>query len=275
MNLHCGSRVLDLRRPVVMGVLNVTPDSFSDGGHFSSLELALGHARAMVAAGAAIIDVGGESTRPGASPVAPELELQRVLPVVRAIASELDVLISLDTSSPAVMQAAVAAGAHLINDVRALQRPGALAAAAATPAGICLMHMQGEPQHMQRAPAYIRVVEEVRAFLAARMQTCRAAGIAQERLCIDPGFGFGKRVEDNLELLRRLGEFRELGVPVLAGLSRKSMLNVLTGREPDQRLAGSLALACVAALNGASIIRAHDVAATVDVLKIVGALQGD
>jgi dihydropteroate synthase len=275
MNLHCGSRVLDLTRPVVMGVLNVTPDSFSDGGHYSSPERALGHARDMVAEGAAIIDVGGESTRPGATPVSPELELQRVLPVVRAIASGLDVVISVDTSSPEVMRAAVAEGAHLINDVRALQRPGALEAAAATSAGICLMHMQGEPADMQRAPAYSRVVEEVRAFLTARMQTCLAAGIARERLCIDPGFGFGKRVEDNLELLRRLGELRELGVPVLAGLSRKSMLSVLTGRTPDQRLAGSLALACVAAAGGASIIRAHDVAATVDVLKIVGALQGD
>ena len=275
MRLACGSRRLDLRAPVVMGVLNVTPDSFSDGGRFLDPALALAHARDMLAAGASIIDVGGESTRPGAAIIDTAEELRRVLPVVRALVGELDAVISVDTSNPEVMAQVLDAGAHLINDVRALQRPGALQALAGSQAAVCLMHMQGEPQTMQQQPSYGQVVEEVHAFLQQRMQTCQALGIARERLCIDPGFSFGKRLEDNLALLRRLREFTDLGVPVLAGLSRKSMLGVLTGRPADQRLAGSLALACIAALNGARIIRAHDVAATVDVLRVVAAVSGE
>jgi len=256
-----------------MGVLNVTPDSFSDGGRWRDPALALERALAMAAEGAAIIDVGGESTRPGAHSVPLDEELRRVVPVVRAIAARSPVLISVDTSQPEVIEQAVAAGAGMINDVRALQRPGALQALARTGAAACLMHMRGDPVSMQEAVHYADVVAEVRAMLAGRLASCRAAGIAPERLCLDPGFGFGKLIAHNLELLRNLGALLELGRPLLVGLSRKSLLGSLTGRDRDARLAGSIALATAAVLNGALIVRAHDVAATVDAVRVAAALR--
>jgi dihydropteroate synthase len=276
--LRCAGRVLELDRPVVMGVLNVTPDSFSDGGHHAEPDAALAQAHRMAAEGAAIIDVGGESTRPGAIPVSSEEELRRVLPVVERIAAQLPILISIDTSNPELMRRATAVGAHLINDVRALRAPGALQAVAGSELGVCLMHMRGEPATMQSDPQYDDVVAEVEAYLAARVAACVAAGIARERLCIDPGFGFGKRQAHNLQLLRRLPEFARLGLPLTAGLSRKSMVAALTGR-PDagsrgeQRLAGSLALATIAVLQGALIVRTHDVAATVDAVRVAAAFR--
>jgi dihydropteroate synthase len=272
--LRCADKTLDLSSPVVMGVLNVTPDSFSDGGRFADVEAAVAHGLAMAAAGAALIDVGGESTRPGAAPVSAPEELRRVIPVIASLAAATAAVISVDTSKPEVMQAAAAAGAGLINDVQALRSPGALEAAAASGCAVCLMHMQGEPRTMQLAPQYADVFAEVRAFLAARAAACRAAGIADTRLVIDPGFGFGKTVEHNLTLLRRLGELAGDGLPVLVGLSRKSMLGTLTQRAPGERTAGSVALAVVAALGGARIVRAHDVAPTVDALRVVAAVQG-
>jgi dihydropteroate synthase len=271
--LHCADQTLDLSVPVVMGVLNVTPDSFSDGGRFFSVDAAVEQGLRMAAEGAALIDVGGESTRPGAQPVEVQEELRRVLPVIERLRSSVSAIISIDTSKPEVMRAAAAAGAGLINDVRALREPGALAAAAASGCALCLMHLQGEPRTMQLAPYYVDVVSEVRAFLAARVAACRDAGIGAERLTVDPGFGFGKNLEHNLTLLRRLGELAADGVPVLVGLSRKSMLGKLTQREPGERLGGSVALAVIAALHGARIVRAHDVAATVDALKVVAAVQ--
>jgi dihydropteroate synthase len=256
-----------------MGVLNITPDSFSDGGRFLELGVALEHAQRMIEAGAAIIDIGGESTRPGAPPVALEEELQRVIPVVRALAATTGTLISVDTSRPEVIEQAVAAGAGMINDVRALHRPGALAAVAQSGAAACLMHMRGEPATMQLSVHFDAVVTEVRAMLAARLASCEAAGIEPERLCLDPGFGFGKHPVHNLELLRGLGGLLDLGRPLLVGLSRKSWLKSLTGREGGERLAGSLALATVAVLNGATIVRAHDVAETVDAVRVAAALR--
>jgi dihydropteroate synthase len=264
---------LSLAQPVVMGVLNVTPDSFYDGGSYADPERACEHALRMTEDGAQIIDVGGESTRPGATPIDADEELRRVIPVVRALAARSDVLISVDTSRPEVIEQAVAAGAGMINDVRALQQEGALAALAGTGAAACLMHMAGQPATMQQSVVYAEVVGEVHAMLASRLAACAAAGIAAERLCIDPGFGFGKLLAHNLELLRRLRAFTDLGQPVLAGLSRKSLLQALTGREPQARLAGSLALATIAVLNGALIIRTHDVAATVDVVRVAAALR--
>lgn len=271
MKLTCGNHVLDLSRPRIMGVLNTTPDSFSDGGRYYrggelDLETAVARARQMVDEGAAIIDIGGESTRPGAAPVTEEQEYQRVVPVVAAIAEELDVIISVDTSTPAVMLAAAEAGAGLINDVRALQRPGALAAAADTGLPVCLMHMQGQPGTMQANPHYEDVVAEVEAFLGERLQECEAAGIPRTQVIFDPGYGFGKTDEHNMELLRRQAELAPEGMPLLAGLSRKSMIGRLLGREVEDRLPGSLALAMLAAQRGASILRVHDVAATADVL---------
>lgn len=255
-----------------MGVLNVTPDSFSDGGRFLGPDAALAAARRMVADGARIIDVGGESTRPGSSPPSPEEELGRVVPVVAAIAAELDVVISVDTSRAAVIEAAVAAGAHLINDVRALRDPAALAAAARLGAGVCVMHMQGEPGTMQNAPRYADVVAEVREFLLERVAACRAAGVAPDAIAVDPGFGFGKNADHNLALFRSLESFTTLGVPLLVGLSRKSLVGHLTGRPVGSRLAGSVALAALAAERGAAIIRAHDVAETVDAVRVGAAL---
>ena len=269
---QCGGRVLDLASPVVMGVLNVTPDSFSDGGRFKDAKSALLQARRMVDEGAGIIDVGGESTRPGAEPAGVDEELARVVPVIEAVRKLSDVFISVDTSKPEVMQAAVAAGADIINDVRALAGPGALEAAAGSGAGICLMHMLGEPRTMQDEPHYENVVEDVSAFLAARMRACRDAGVDAARLAIDPGFGFGKLAAHNLALLKSLSSFEVLGAPVVVGLSRKSMLGKLTGRGVDDRLAGSVALAAIAVLNGARIVRAHDVAATLDAVRVAAAV---
>lgn len=274
MQLQHSRGALDLRRPVVMGVLNVTPDSFSDGGTATDPVLALQRAHEMLAAGAAIIDVGGESTRPGATPVSTEEELRRVLPVVRELARDPAVLVSVDTSNPEVMRAAGAAGAAMINDVRGLQRPGALAAVAASGMAACLMHMQGEPADMQRDPQYRDVLAEVRAWLQDRVQACAAAGIGVARLCIDPGFGFGKTQQHNLQLLAGLPQLAGLGLPLLVGLSRKSLLGQLTGRDAGERLAGSVTLATIAMLGGASIVRAHDVAATVDAARIVAAFRG-
>jgi dihydropteroate synthase len=271
--LSCAGRSLPLARPLVMGVLNVTPDSFSDGGRFVRLEAAVERGLAMVSEGAAFIDVGGESTRPGADPVSLEEELARVLPVVRALSAQAAV-ISIDTSKPEVMAQAAAAGAGLINDVRALRAPGALAAARDSGCAVCLMHMQGEPRTMQEAPRYGDVVAEVAQFLSARLEACRAAGIAADRLLIDPGFGFGKTFQHNLTLLQGLPQLTRLGAPLLAGLSRKSLVGTLTGRAGGERLYGSLALAVWAALSGARVIRAHDVAATVDALKVVAAVTG-
>jgi len=255
-----------------MGVVNVTPDSFSDGGRFLEAPAAIAHGKQLIAEGAAILDIGGESTRPGAAPVSVEEELRRVLPVIEGLAGQ-GATISVDTSKPEVMRAAARAGAGMINDVRALQEPGALQAAAESDCFLCLMHMQGEPRTMQTAPTYGDVVNEVKAFLMGRAQTCRAAGIGPERIVIDPGFGFGKTLAHNLELLRRLGELQATGFPVLVGVSRKSMIAALLGRPPSERVHGSIALAVLAAANGARIVRAHDVAATVDALKILAAVR--
>ena len=255
-----------------MGVLNVTPDSFSDGGRFVDVEAAISAAERMRAAGADIIDVGGESTRPGAAEVSADEEWHRVEPVLRRLI-ERGALVSLDTSKPEVMRAGLGLGVQMINDVYALRRPGALAAVAASNAAVCLMHMQGEPRSMQQAPHYTDVVGEIREFLAERLQACRAVGIADDRLVIDPGFGFGKTLPHNLALLRRLSELQSLGVPMLAGLSRKSMLAGLTGRPVEARLAGSLALALAACEGGARIIRVHDVPETVDALKVWSAFR--
>lgn len=273
MKLHCAGRVLDLAQPVIMGVLNVTPNSFSDGGLYLDTDAALVQALAMVQDGAAIIDVGGESTRPGAEPVPLQQELDRVLPVIERLRGECDAVLSIDTLKPQVMRAAVAAGAGLINDVNALRAEGALEAAASVDAALCLMHMQGEPRTMQQSPHYQNVVTDVGDFLMQRAQACMDAGIAARRLCLDPGFGFGKTTAHNLALLAALPRLTCGPYPVLAGLSRKSMLQSLTGRAVGERLAGSLALATAAVLGGARIIRAHDVAATVDVVRVAQAIN--
>ncbi|MGC1507113.1 dihydropteroate synthase [Ketobacter sp.] len=270
--LQCGLRSLDLRHPHVMGVLNVTPDSFSDGGLFNSRDSAIAHAVKMVAEGASIIDVGGESTRPGAAPVSEQEELDRVLPVVEALAKEVDAVISLDTSSPQVITEASRAGAGLINDVRALSRPGALSAAKDSGLPVCLMHMQGQPQSMQVAPKYDSVVAEVCCYLVDRVSVCERGGMERDRIIIDPGFGFGKSVQHNLLLLKHLAQLGQLGLPILVGLSRKSLIGTLLGRPVEERLFGSLAAALIAVQNGARIVRVHDVAATVDVLKIASAV---
>ncbi len=277
MRLQCGRHLLDLDAPIVMGVLNVTPDSFADGGRYCDLPDALAQAERMVEEGAAIIDIGGESTRPGAAPVTVEEELRRVIPVVERLAGTLEIPVSVDTRKPAVMRAAIAVGASMVNDVAALCESGAIEAVAASDVAICLMHMQGEPRTMQQEPRYADVLAEVRSFLRDRVSRCVEAGIARSRLVVDPGFGFGKTLEHNLELLRRLQEIAADGVPVLAGLSRKSMIGLLTGRDNGDRLGGSVALAMLAALHGARIVRAHDVGPTVDALRIVvavGAQQG-
>jgi dihydropteroate synthase len=274
--LRCGAKTLDLSRPVVMGVVNVTPDSFSDGGRFLPVEVAVAQGVSLVEEGAAIIDIGGESTRPGAASVSVEEELRRVLPAVEGLRKAApQAIICVDTSKPEVIRQAIAAGVGLINDVRALEEPGALEAVVASDCAVCLMHMQGDPQTMQRSPGYVDVVKEVKAYLQERVQKCRAAGVSAERILIDPGFCFGKTLQHNLELLRRLEELGSDGVPVLVGLSRKSIVGTLTGRAVADRVYGSVALAVIAALNGALIVRAHDVAATVDALKIVAAYRGD
>ncbi len=271
--LPCGSRVLDLAQPQVMGILNVTPDSFSDGGRFAARDAALRHAAEMVAAGATLIDVGGESTRPGARPVSPVEELERVASVVDAIAAELDVIISLDTSTPAVMREGARLGAGLINDVRALRRDGALEAAADTGLPVCLMHMLGEPGNMQQNPHYQNVVVEVCDFLAQRMAACAEVGIPAERVVLDPGFGFAKTLAHNLSLFKHLDELHVLGRPLLVGVSRKSMIGQALGREVHERLPGGLALAALAVAKGACILRVHDVAETVDAVRMVAAVQ--
>ncbi|PJI48759.1 MAG: dihydropteroate synthase [Pseudomonas sp.] len=271
--LPCGNRVLDLSRPHVMGILNVTPDSFSDGGRFNQHDAALRHAAEMVAAGATLIDIGGESTRPGARVVSPTEELERVAPVVEAIARELDVVISVDTSTPAVMRETARLGAGLINDVRSLQRDGALDAALDTGLPVCLMHMRGEPGSMQDDPRYADILQEVRGFLAERIAACESVGIARDRIVLDPGFGFAKTQNHNLNLFRQMDRLRELGCPMLVGVSRKSMIGRALGREVRERLFGSLALAALAVARGASIIRVHDVAETVDVVRMIHAVE--
>jgi dihydropteroate synthase len=272
MQLLCRNQRLDLTAPVVMGIVNVTPDSFSDGGRFLDTRKAIEHGRKLIEEGAAILDIGGESTRPGAAPVAADEELRRVVPVIEALADS-GAILSVDTSKPEVMKAAAAAGAGLINDVYALRLPGALETAAESGCALCLMHMQGEPRTMQQAPHYGDVVNEVKAFLAERVQSCRALGVPPERIAIDPGFGFGKTLEHNAALLRGLDALAAAGVPLLVGLSRKSMLGKILDKPAGERVYGSVALAVMAVLKGARIVRAHDVAATVDALKTVSAIQ--
>lgn len=275
--LTCGARQLDLSSTQVMGILNVTPDSFSDGGQLYSdqslsIDRALKHAELMVAEGATIIDIGGESTRPGADSVSLQEEMDRVLPVLERLNAEVDVVTSIDTSSPELMRAAASLGAGILNDVRALGREGAIEAAASTGLPVCVMHMQGSPATMQRAPSYLDVVAEVQDFLAQQIARCVDAGIERTQVIVDPGFGFGKTLEHNLQLLNRLDRLQELGVPILSGTSRKSMIGNLLDREPDQRLAGGLATVALAVERGARIIRVHDVAATVDCVRMTEAV---
>ncbi|ELM3719257.1 dihydropteroate synthase [Aeromonas hydrophila] len=267
MQLTSKGLSLSLERPHVMGILNVTPDSFSDGGHFNQLERAMTHARQMVAEGATLIDIGGESTRPGAPDVSEQEELDRVIPVVGRMVAELEVMISLDTSKAAVMREGCAAGAHLINDVRALLEPGALAAAAVANVPVCLMHMQGQPRTMQAEPHYDDLLGEVRAFFDERIAACLAAGIEREQLLLDPGYGFGKTLAHNYQLLAKQEKLLDYQLPLLVGMSRKSMIGNLLGRPVDERLAGSLACALIGMQRGARIIRAHDVRATMDALR--------
>ncbi|HET6433543.1 dihydropteroate synthase [Dyella sp.] len=267
--LDCNGRPLTLDRPRVVGILNVTPDSFSDGGRHATPDAAVARAVEMLEQGADMLDIGGESTRPGAADVSVDEELSRVIPVLEALAARTDKPLSIDTSKPEVMRAAVAAGAGMINDVYALRRDGALDAAAALGVPVCLMHMQGEPRSMQDAPAYDDVVGEVHRFLADRLFACELAGMDRRKVLVDPGFGFGKTLEHNLQLLRELGRFAGLGSGVYAGLSRKSMISAITGRtQPHERTAGSVAAAMIAVQNGARLVRVHDVAATVDALAV-------
>ena len=271
--LDCAGRILKLDRPQVMGIVNVTPDSFSDGGAHDTTDAAVAHALSLVEQGAGLLDIGGESTRPGAGEVPLEEELRRVVPVIEQLAARVDVPISVDTSKPEVMRAAVQVGAGMINDVYALRRDGALDAAAALGVPVVLMHMQGEPRSMQTAPGYDDVVGEVHRFLAERIFAAEMSGIAKQRIVVDPGFGFGKDTAHNLQLLAQLQRFVELGVPVLAGLSRKRSIGQLTGRDvPAERVAGSVAAHLIAAQRGAAIVRVHDVAATVDALKVWNAV---
>jgi dihydropteroate synthase len=272
--LDCAGKPLDLSQPQVMGILNVTPDSFSDGGVFFAQEAALQHAQEMVAEGAAIIDVGGESTRPGAAPVPLQEELRRVIPVIEALCATLPVPVSIDSRNPAVMQAAVAAGAGLINDVNALQAPGALEMGAALGVPVCLMHMQGLPESMQENPDYGDVVAEVRQFLSARAAACIAAGIPREQILLDPGFGFGKTTRHNLLLLRQLDKLVAEGYPVLVGLSRKSLIGNVLGLPVDERLYPGVALAVLAVWQGAAIVRTHDVRATREAVAMCHAVSG-
>jgi dihydropteroate synthase len=266
---QCGRFGFNLaQRPLVMGILNVTPDSFSDGGRFQSLEFAMERAEQMIKDGVDIIDIGGESTRPGSPSVPVQEEMDRVMPVIYAL-RELGHALSIDTCKPEVMREAIIAGADMINDINAFRAPGAIEAVAGSDCGLCIMHMQGTPQDMQAEPVYDDVVEEVGAFLRARAEALLTAGVARERVTIDPGFGFGKTVEHNVALLRSIGSLqRDLALPVLAGLSRKSMIGALTGRSTEQRMAGSLGGALAAVAQGARIVRVHDVAETVDALKV-------
>ena len=270
-----GDKSLDLSRPQIMGILNVTPDSFSDGGSFSNLDDALFQTQKMLSEGASIIDVGGESTRPGASPVSLEEELGRVIPVVAAIKSRFDVVVSVDTSSAQVMTEGAKQGAGLINDVRALQESGALEAAATAEVPVCLMHMKGQPRTMQNNPEYSDLIEEVSRFLLARAKVCEQAGIAKESILFDPGYGFGKTLEHNYHLLAHLEKFHQFGLPILAGMSRKSMIFKLLDKAPADCLAGSLACATLAAAKGAQIIRVHDAEETIEAMKIVQMMQSN
>lgn len=270
--MQCGDRSLEMTGPQVMGILNVTPDSFSDGGDFVSVSRALERAERMREEGATLIDVGGESTRPGAEPVPEALEIARVVPVIEALAPRVEVPISIDTSKPGVMRAAARAGAGLINDVSALRAPGALDAAAETGLPVCLMHMQGQPRTMQQHPEYADVVEDVIAFLQTRVVACEQAGIPRNRLLIDPGFGFGKTLAHNLTLLARLDQIAGLGLPLVVGLSRKSMLGTLTGRDVLGRVSAGVAATTLALGRGAAIIRTHDVSATYDAVRVFAAV---
>lgn len=271
MKLYARDAVLDLTHPHVMGILNVTPDSFSDGGKHNDLVQALTHANAMINAGATIIDIGGESTRPGADEVSVEQELERVIPVVEAISQRFEVWISVDTSKPEVIREAANAGAHIINDIRSLQEPGALEAAAETGLPVCLMHMQGEPKTMQQAPQYTDFLQEVENFFVQQIARCEAAGIKKTQLLLDPGFGFGKNLSHNYQLLAHLADFHRFGLPLLVGMSRKSMIGQLLNVGPSQRLTGSLACAVIAAMQGAHILRVHDVKETVEAMRVVEA----
>lgn len=274
MRLKTQNQTWQWCEPVIMGVLNVTPDSFSDGGAHNTVDAAVTHALRMAEAGAQIIDIGGESTRPGAEPVPVAQELARVIPVIERIAAQSKVIISIDTSKPEVMTAACAAGAQIINDVRALQAPGALEAAKASGAAVCLMHMQGEPRVMQDNPQYRDVVAEVRDFLTQRVRACEAAGIAFERLMLDPGFGFGKSLTHNMQLLAGLGEISTLGLPLLVGVSRKSMFKALLGlKDPADRVNASVAAAVIAVRAGANVVRTHDVAATREAVAVAAAVN--
>jgi len=273
MHVRIAQKLIDLSAPVVMGILNVTPDSFSDGGRFVSREAAVRQADLMTGEGAVIIDVGGESTRPGAAAVSEQDEIDRVAPVVEAIAGRFDVVVSVDTSKPAVMRAAVAAGASMVNDVHALRRDGALSAAASLEVAVCLMHMQGQPRTMQDDPRYGNVADEVAGFLAGRVTASLDAGIRRDRIVVDPGFGFGKTAAHNVELLANLGRISDLGLPLLVGLSRKATLGALTDRPVDGRIPAGIAAAVLAVERGAHIVRTHDVGATVDALKVALAVM--
>lgn len=273
MLFHCGKFHLDLSHPLVMGIVNVTPDSFSDGGHHLQRDAALAHAHRLIAEGADMLDIGGESTRPGALLVGVQEEIDRVMPVIEGLRGA-PVPLSIDTCKPEVMRTALAAGASMVNDINALQQADALDAVAASEAAVCLMHKQGSPQTMQLEPRYLDVVSEVKEFLRVRIEAAEAAGIARERIVVDPGFGFGKTLVHNLALLRGLGAFGELGVPLLAGLSRKSMLGAITGQDVEHRVHASVAAALLAVQRGARIVRVHDVRATCDALKIWNAVNG-
>ena len=269
----CGKYTLTLNRPHVMGIVNVTPDSFSDGGKFSSTDLAVEHALELIAEGADILDIGGESTRPGAAIVSLDEELKRVIPVIEALSKACHVPISIDTYKPEVMRQAIAAGADIVNDIRALQEPNALEIVAQSNVGVCLMHMQGTPQTMQLEPHYDDVVSEVKQFLVDRMNAALAYGIVKNRILLDPGFGFGKTRAHNIALIQHLDELNAIGLPLLVGLSRKSVLGSITGADEGQRLYASIAASVISAMKGARILRVHDVKATVDALKVVTAIQ--
>ncbi|HEN3357874.1 TPA: dihydropteroate synthase [Yersinia enterocolitica] len=271
MHLTARDLVLDLTRPQVMGILNVTPDSFSDGGRHNNLDKALQHAERMLSAGATLIDIGGESTRPGATEVSEQEELDRVVPVVEALAKRFDVWLSVDTSKAAVITESARAGAHLINDIRSLQEPGALEAAAKTGLPVCLMHMQGQPQSMQQSPHYDDLMTDVNQFFKHHIDRCIAASIAKSKLLLDPGFGFGKNLAHNYQLLARLAELHHFELPLLVGMSRKSMVGQLLNVPPQQRVIGSVACAVIAAMQGAQIVRVHDVKETVEAMRVVEA----
>ncbi|CNL18542.1 dihydropteroate synthase [Yersinia aldovae] len=271
MQLTARDRILDLSYPQVMGILNVTPDSFSDGGHHNNLDKALQHAELMLSAGATLIDIGGESTRPGAAQVSEQEELDRVVPVVEALGKRFDVWLSVDTSKAAVITESAQAGAHLINDIRALQQPGALEAAANTGLPVCLMHMQGQPQSMQQSPHYDDLMADINQFFQHHIERCVAAGIAKSKLLLDPGFGFGKNLAHNYQLLARLAELHHFELPLLVGMSRKTMVGQILHVPPQQRVTGSVACAVIAAMQGAQIVRVHDVKETVEAMRIVEA----